>query len=109
MTRLYDNLQVLDRLNHYIHTKSTGTLQELADKLYVSKRTVQNYLEVLRDFKAEIEYCPASRSYRYNFRPPFCFKLVLRQEDLGKVTGGSNFIPEDWADAKYLLSSSLYL
>lgn len=88
MTRLYDNLQVLDRLDHFIRTKSTGTPQELANKLCTSKRTVQNYIAVLRDFEARIEYCANARSYCYLHRPKFWFKLVLDEEDLGAIKGG---------------------
>jgi len=58
-------LERLQRIDQLIRLKATGTPRELADKLEVSKRTAQGYIQSLKDMGAPISYCHVSRSYVY--------------------------------------------
>ena len=46
----------LERLDYLMRKRSSGSSKELAEKLEVSKRTVYEYLEILKSLGAEIEY-----------------------------------------------------
>ncbi|RXQ97405.1 helix-turn-helix domain-containing protein [Ancylomarina salipaludis] len=53
----------IEYLKYLINNKRTGTAQELALKLGVSRRTVFDYLSHLRDEGHRICYCRKTRTY----------------------------------------------
>ncbi len=68
-----ERLQTLDRLHNLIRLKATGSPQQLAKRLQVSKRTIFNLLEDLRIFGADIAYCKYAHSYYYTEPIDLCF------------------------------------
>ncbi|SFE81860.1 helix-turn-helix domain-containing protein [Thermoflexibacter ruber] len=60
-----DKLKTLSYLHYLIKHKSTGSPEQLAEKLGVCKRTAQNYIEYLKELGAPIKYCHFSISYCY--------------------------------------------
>lgn len=54
-----------------LESNCSGTADELAEKLEVSRRTFFRYLEELRARGAEIEYCKYSNTY--TLKNEFCF------------------------------------
>lgn len=58
-------LERMQRLDHLISMKATGTPQELADKLDISRRMLYEYLLAMKDMGLSIEYCKFSRNYFY--------------------------------------------
>ncbi|MDN5199905.1 HTH domain-containing protein [Fulvivirgaceae bacterium BMA10] len=61
----YDIVKRIDRIDCLIRMKATGSPDELAHKLNVSKRQVYRYIDMLKDQGKEIYYEPYSRSYCY--------------------------------------------
>ena len=55
----------IEYLKYLINNKRTGTAQELALKLGVSRRTVFDYLSRLRDEGHRICYCRKVRTYKF--------------------------------------------
>ena len=55
----------MQRIDRLIHRKATGTPQELANKLGLSKRMVFEYLLTMKDMGLSIRYCKFSQSYYY--------------------------------------------
>lgn len=53
----------MQHLFFLVKTKSTGTPDELADKLGVSRRQVYRRLQALRECGCSISYCYERRSY----------------------------------------------
>ena len=60
--QIMDRIQRIDQL---IKMKATGSPEELADKLSISKRQVYRYLEMIKSDGKEIHYEPLRRSYTY--------------------------------------------
>jgi predicted DNA-binding transcriptional regulator YafY len=60
-----DIFQRLTRIDHFIRIKGTGTPAELADKIGISERSTYEYIRLLKDFGAPVEYCRQRRSYYY--------------------------------------------
>jgi hypothetical protein len=98
-----DTLLRLQRLAHLIQRKSTGSPQQLADKLGVSVRTVDNLLNVLRNFTdVEIEYCRERCSYYFARPVKISFDFIIPLDSGGDVKGGRRIITSFWADAEFL-------
>ena len=67
----------LERLDFLIRTKSSGCPRKLADKLGVSKRTVFDYIDILKALGAEIEYDHYQQSYFYRRKGRFRFQFIV--------------------------------
>lgn len=63
--RLDEKLKQLRRLDDLIRRKATGTPDQLATKLEVSRRTVFRLIEYLKMFGAPIAYCGYKQRYYY--------------------------------------------
>jgi predicted DNA-binding transcriptional regulator YafY len=74
-TELFDRLK---RIDHLIQIKGTGTADQLAQKLGMSRRSVYNHLNKMKDLGAPIKFCPYKQSYYYDedgfFKISFYFK-----------------------------------
>ena len=62
LTTYHERMQRIDQL---ISRGATGTPQELADKMELSKRMVFIYLQAMKDSGLSIRYCRFSKSYVY--------------------------------------------
>ncbi|MDR2909946.1 MAG: HTH domain-containing protein [Bacteroidales bacterium] len=60
-----DYFMKIESLQCYIRTGHTGSAYELAKKLNVSRRTLFNYLEILRDKGSEIKFCKIQKTYYF--------------------------------------------
>jgi predicted DNA-binding transcriptional regulator YafY len=58
-------LERFQRIDDLIYRKSTGTPQQLADKLELSESTLYEYLAVMRNMGAPISYNRERRTYFY--------------------------------------------
>ena len=56
----------MESLQHYIKRECTGNVDEFAGKLGVSRRTLFNYLEELRDKGNVIKFCHYRKTYYYD-------------------------------------------
>jgi hypothetical protein len=106
-----DTLLRLQRLAYLIQRKSTGSPQQLADKLGVSVRTVDNLINALRNFTdVEIEYCRERCSYCFDRPVKISFDFIIPLDDGGDLRGGSRFLLDFFVDAEFLRwdGASLY-
>ncbi len=55
----------INRIEHLIKMKATGSPDELALRLNISKRQVYRYIEMIRNQGVEVEYEASRRSYIY--------------------------------------------
>ena len=76
----YDSLNRLKRIDYLIQTKSTGTPQELANKLNISKRWVYEYINMLKELGAPIKYCEITRSYLYEQNGRFLIEFKVNEK-----------------------------
>ncbi|ADY50865.1 hypothetical protein Pedsa_0280 [Pseudopedobacter saltans DSM 12145] len=70
----FDRLEYLDEL---IRHRRTGSPSQLAEKFNVSKRTVFEYIEILKSLGAEVEYCRYRETYYYKRQGRFDFHFKL--------------------------------
>ena len=69
-------IQVIERVDGLIKLKSTGTADDLSRRLCVSRRSVYNILELMRNMGAPIEYCQIRRTYYYSHQCDFVLGFV---------------------------------
>lgn len=62
---LLDYFNRLEFLDHLIRSKSTGDPTLLSKRLGISKRTLFDFLGLMRDLGAPIAYCKDRKSYIY--------------------------------------------
>ncbi len=60
-----EQLELIKRLDALIKRKGTGSASELAVRLNISRATVYRYLNELKHFGAEIEFCRHRNSFIY--------------------------------------------
>ena len=60
--QLFNRLETLDYL---IGAKKTGPPASLAQRLALSKRTLHDFLNIMRDLGAPIKYCKKRKTYYY--------------------------------------------
>ena len=73
--KLFEQIRRLERLNHMIRRKATGTPKQLAERLGVSERTVYNLIDTLRQLGARIYYDNLRESYCYESGHEFSIEL----------------------------------
>lgn len=102
------NLKSLERLQqlHSLTTnENTGTPQELAELLRISKRSVQSLIEQLRDYNAPIYYSRNRKNYYYcdDFDINISISVsVLTNNEVTQIFGGSYFLKNNLFDARKL-------
>lgn len=62
---LRDYIERIKRIDQLIRMQATGTPKELAKKLNISKSTVHEYINLMKELDAKIEYCKEVKSYVY--------------------------------------------
>jgi hypothetical protein len=81
-----EKLRCIERVDQLIRLRATGSPTELANRLNISKRSVHNLLEDMRNMGASIYYCHRQRSYCYELEMQFVFGF---QDGKGKqIFGG---------------------
>lgn len=73
VNRYLDRIEVIDRL---IRIKGTGTPDQLAKKLNISKRTLYELISIMRLRGAEIKYDRIRSSYYYHSNGRFCIGFL---------------------------------
>lgn len=58
-------MEKLEYLKYLIEKKNTGCAKELATKLGISRRTLFNYLDVIKDQGNNIKYCRYRKTYYF--------------------------------------------
>ena len=63
--RILEILPLLSRMDRLIRLKSTGSLEAFSRRLAVSKKTVRNYINLLKSMGAEIYFSKTNSTYYY--------------------------------------------
>lgn len=75
----------IERIDHLIRIKGTGTASELAEKLGISRRSIFNLLNEMKEKGAPIKFDQFRGSYYYDeegyFKVSFYFKRIESYEN----------------------------
>ena len=86
-----EKLQVIERVDGLIRRKATGTAEELSSRLGVSRRTIYEIINVMKQMDAPIEYCKSSKTFYYAFKCDLAIRFVCSD----KIKGGCSQISQD--------------
>lgn len=82
----------LERIDHLIRIKGTGTPADLATRIGVSERSIFEYLNLMKDLGAPIKYCQYRQSYYYDEEGSFVVSFLPKHtvkhlpiNDIGKI------------------------
>ena len=73
--KFFKKVNQLQRVDQLIRLKATGTPEQLANRLEISKRTVFELIAFMKSLNAPIYYCYSRRSYCYEY--PVQFKCDI--------------------------------
>jgi len=68
--------QRLNRIDHLIRIKGTGTPSELADKIGMSERSTYEYIRLMKEFGAPVGYSRQRKSYYYQQEGSFIIRFL---------------------------------
>ncbi len=66
----------LNRIDHLIRIKGTGTPSELAEKIGMSERSMYEYIKLMKDFGCPVSYSRSRKSYYYQEDGSFTIRFV---------------------------------
>lgn len=88
---LLEDRHRLERLDQLIRLEVTGSPDELAEKMNVSRRTLFRTIESLKELGCPIYYNKHKNSYCYEYLGKLIIKFennLLDNEELNKINGG---------------------
>lgn len=62
-----EKLNAIERIDQLIRLKATGSPQDLAHRLSISRRGLFNILNLMKIMGAPIKYCTTQRNYYYEY------------------------------------------
>jgi len=83
--KILKNLHLLERLDGLIRRKATGTPQQLASRLALSKRQVFRLINDLKDMGLPVNYSHQRQSYVYDKEVSWKFSVSVREHKVLKV------------------------
>ncbi|MBK5210272.1 MAG: hypothetical protein JJE44_12345 [Flavobacteriaceae bacterium] len=97
--KLFKQLKRLKKINHLIEKEATGSPEDFAQNIGISRGHLYRLIGVLKDYGATIEYSRKLNSFYYP--QPFGFEELLNENSLTvskmeNIKGGfslKNFIP----------------
>jgi biotin operon repressor len=90
--KIFDDLFLLQRVDHLIRTCATGTPEQLADRLGCCERDVYRLLADLRDQGFPIAYDRQADTYYYIEPVKLHISIVVGSEKLLTIQGGEKKI-----------------
>ncbi|MEQ1746799.1 MAG: hypothetical protein ABMA02_15305 [Saprospiraceae bacterium] len=88
--KLFDDFYLLQRLDHLIRTRATGTPCDLADRLGTSKRDVCRIIADLREQGFPIGYDREGGTYYYKEPVKLDVSIAVGGKKLLSIQGGEN-------------------
>ena len=85
---LFNDLFLLQRIDHLVRTRATGTPKALASLLDISECSVYRLMERLRDIGLPIAYDKQAHTYYYKEAVKWNVEFVVGDEKLFNIQGG---------------------
>lgn len=89
--RFFEKIKVIERIDQLIKMKATGSARDLAKRLNVSKSTMYEIIDTMKNMGAEIEYCNHRKSYYYIHEKVLAIGFVEKSKIYGGKSLESSF------------------
>lgn len=100
---LLKQIRRIERLDQLIRMKATGTPENLAKRLNISRSTLYNIIDFIKNQGVEIRYCSNRQSFYYEKDVHFYFGFSFDKVQLRGVVGGEQNIFLDFIVSPELL------
>ncbi len=100
-----EKLRLIERIDQLIRLKATGSADQLASRLGISRSTLYEILECMRNMDAEITYCRDQCTFYYETDKILAIGFV----DKTKVRGGAKNILYNFDLVRIFRTKSQYL
>jgi hypothetical protein len=88
--KIFEQIQLLQRIDQLIRLKATGTPQTLGDKLKLSERQARRIIDDMKGEGFPISYCKKEKHYFYKSEVQMKFEIaVVKGDKLKKIIGGA--------------------
>ena len=98
---IFKYLNRLQHIDQLIRQKRTGNAEELASKLRISRRQVYNWIDELKGFGLEIEYCRELRSFIY--LRPYKINITIDIKELSFTEALNTEAGVDYSQKRYIV------
>jgi predicted DNA-binding transcriptional regulator YafY len=92
--KLMNEARFVERLFSLIKRKATGDINQLAEKLNISARTVHRLITEMKESGLPIKYCKKGKTFYFDEEVNYEFRITVGNEDLLKIKGGSQDFQE---------------
>jgi hypothetical protein len=96
MAKLTQTITLMEQIDQLIRLRASGTPQEFAKHLNISKASLHRILEIMKELGAPIEYSLTNQSYIFTYEVEFfCgfYPEDMGKEELTKTNGGFKRLP----------------
>lgn len=84
--KFIEKLKVIERVDQLIRLKATGTPNELASRLGLSRSTVYEIIDCMKQMGADINYCKTKKCFYYDQRKVLAIGFI----EESKINGGKS-------------------
>jgi hypothetical protein len=89
--KIFEQIQLLQRIDRLIRLKATGTPQLLGDKLKLSERQARRMIDDMKGLGLPISYCKQQQSYYYESEVFMKFEIfAVMGDERKKIIGGTS-------------------
>ncbi len=89
---IFEDLFLLQRIDHLIRTRGTGTPKDLSNRLEISECSVYRMIDKLRNMGLPVLYDKKAQTYYYDRPVKWNVEFVVGEEKLLKIQGGEKKI-----------------
>ncbi len=104
---LLDQIKRIERIDQLIRMKATGSPDEFAERLNISRSTLYNILELMKNQGVEVYYSSSKKSFCYKQEVFFYFGFSTQRVNLRHLTGGNDKFFNNFLQRPEFLDSSL--
>lgn len=84
----FEKIQAIERIDQLIRLKATGSPNDLAERIGVSRTTVYEIINCMKLLGADIAYCRNRQSFYYPSAVRLSIGFTQPEENLERITGG---------------------
>lgn len=87
---IFSDLYILQRIDHLIRTRATGSPCQMASRMGISERNLYRLMSNLRDQGFPIAFDKQADTYYYSESVKIEFSILVGREKLIAIRGGEN-------------------
>ena len=104
-------LERLRKIHQLIKKRNTGSPNELANRLKISRRQLYNVIEYLKEIEAPLIFSRKNNTFYYEHEFDLLINVnvqVMVNEELRTIYGGQTILKENFFRARLLHGANLY-